>query len=97
MPKGAPNPVTKWNQGQNNSSRSTTDIHQLGRPTHESPVSEEEVLGVRVEGDVGARTLGVVVRATELGTGGGKATAGDEGGGHTGPKSGSGVHFGIGR
>lgn len=45
---------------------------------HERPVSEEEEAGQRVEGDVGARALLVVVRATELGAGGREATAGDE-------------------
>jgi hypothetical protein len=34
-----------------------------------------------------------VVRAAELGSGGGKATAGNEGGGHSGPESGSSVHL----
>lgn len=35
-----------------------------------------------------------MVRAAELGAGGGKATAGDEVGGHSGPESGSSVHLG---
>lgn len=61
--------------------------------THESPVSEEEVLRKRVKGNVGARTLSVVVRAAELGAGGGKATASDGGSGHSGPESGSSVHL----
>lgn len=60
---------------------------------HESPVAEKEELGKRVEGDVRARALSVVVRAAELGAGGGKATTGDERGGHSGPQSGSGVHL----
>lgn len=61
--------------------------------THESPVSLEEVLGQRVEGNVGARALSVVVRTGELGPGGGKATTGDEGSGHSGAESRSGVHL----
>ena len=48
--------------------------------THRSPVSVEEVLGQRVEGEVAARTFGVVVRAGEAGGGGSKATVGDQGG-----------------
>lgn len=59
---------------------------------HESPVAPEEVLGERVEGDVAARTLGVVVGAAKLGASGGEATTGSEGGGHSGPDSG-GVHL----
>lgn len=94
MAKGAPNPVTKrMTVSTIHPSRTTSHLRQSGPPTHESPVSEEEVLGHRVEGDVGARTLGVVVGAAELGTGGRKATAGNEGGGHTGPESGGGVHL----
>lgn len=60
----------------------------LGSLTHESPVAPEEVLGQGVEGDVGARTLSVVVRAAELGASGGEATAGSKGGGHSSPDSG---------
>lgn len=48
--------------------------------THRSPVSVEEVFGQRVEGDVAARTFGVVVGTREAGGGGSKATAGDQGG-----------------
>lgn len=66
---------------------------EWGLRTHEAPVSPEEVLGQGVEGDVGARALGVVVRATELGAGGREATAGNGGSGHSGPESGSGVHL----
>ena len=93
MAKGAPKPVT----GASKSAiqKPICDNHTAIRPrTHESPVSPEEVLGQRVEGDVGARTLGVVVRAAELGAGGGKATTGNEGGGHSGAESGSSVHLG---
>lgn len=67
---------------------------QLMVQTHESPVSPEEVLGQRVEGQVGTRALSVVVWAGELGTGGGKATTGDEGGGHSGAESRGSVHLG---
>lgn len=63
-----------------------------GSLTHESPVAPEEVLGQGVEGNVGARTLSVVVGAAELGASGGETTTGSEGGGHTGPDSG-GVHL----
>lgn len=63
-----------------------------GSLTHESPVAPEEVLGERVEGDVGARTLGVVVGAAKLGASGGEATTGSEGGGHSGPDS-RGIHL----
>ena len=66
---------------------------QLTLLTHVSPVLVLEALAERVEGNVGARTLSVVVRAAELGAGGGKATAGDGVGGHTGPESGSSVHL----
>lgn len=62
---------------------------------HESPVSPEEVLGQRVEGNVGARALSVVVRTGELGPGGGKATTGDEGSGHSGAESRSGNGVGA--
>ena len=66
---------------------------QLGSPTHEAPVSQEEETGKRVEGDVGARTLSVVVRAAELSASGGETTAGDKGVGHSGPESDSRVHL----
>jgi hypothetical protein len=65
-----------------------------GSLTHETPVSEPEEAGQRVEGDRRARALSVVVRAGELGTGGREATAGDEVGGHSGTESGGGVHLG---
>lgn len=60
---------------------------QLGLRTHESPVSHEEEFGERVERDVGARALAVVVRAGELGTGRRESTTGDEGVGQSGPGS----------
>mgnify|MGYP006900022365 CR=1 FL=1 len=73
MAKGAPKPVTNDPVSQLFLAHS-----QLRSLTHERPVSEEEEAGQRVEGDVGARALLVVVRATELGAGGREATAGDE-------------------
>lgn len=50
------------------------------------------MLGQRVEGDVGARALGVVVGATELGASGGEATTSSDGG-QSGADSGGGVHL----
>lgn len=50
------------------------------------------MLGERVEGDVGARTLGVVVGAAELGASGGEATTGSDGG-QSGADSGGSVHL----
>ena len=61
--------------------------------THECPVSEEKVLGLGVEGNVGARTLSVVVRAGKLCTGGRESTASDKGVGQSGPGSGGGNHL----
>lgn len=63
-----------------------------GSPTHEGPVAPEEVLGQRIEGDVGARALSVVVGAAELGASGGEATTGSDSG-QTGADSGGGVHL----
>ena len=65
----------------------------LGSPTHKGPVSKEEEPGERIEGDIGARALSVVVGAAELSTSGGETTAGDEGVGHSGPESDSRVHL----
>lgn len=59
--------------------------------THEGPVSPEEVLGQRVEGNVGARTLSVVVGATQLGASGGEGTA--AGDCQTGTDGGRSVHL----
>lgn len=67
-------------------------LRGCGSPTHEGPVAPEEVLGQRVEGDVGARALGVVVGAAELGASGGEATTGSDGG-QSGADSGRGVHL----
>lgn len=64
-----------------------------GTPTHESPVSDEEELGQRVEGNVRARALRVVVRAPELSASGGETTTGNGGGGHSGPETESRVHL----
>ena len=61
--------------------------------THESPVLEGEALLERVEGQVAARALGVVVRAGELGAGRLEPAAGDEGGGRGGAESGTGEHL----
>lgn len=65
----------------------------MARRTHESPVTEEEVLCLGVEGNVGARTLSVVVGTGELCTGGRESTASDEGIGQSGPGSGGGNHL----
>lgn len=51
------------------------------------------MLGQGVEGDVGARSLSVVVGATELSAGGREATTGS-GGGQAGTDGGGGVHLG---
>ena len=61
--------------------------------THRSPVSVEEVFGQRVEGEVAARTFGVMVGTREAGGGGSKATAGDQGGCLGGAKGGPGKHL----
>ena len=94
MPKGRPKPTAREKERSAIVHRGQC-FHKIqpGLLTHEAPVSPEEVLGQGVEGDVGARALGVVVRATELSAGGGKATAGNGGSGHSGAESGSGVHL----
>ena len=51
------------------------------------------MLGQRVEGNVGARTLSVVVGATQLGASGGEGTA--AGDCQTGTDGGRGVHLEI--
>ena len=63
--------------------------------THKAPISQEEIFGQRVEGNVRARTLGVVVRATELRASGREAAAGEGVGGHSGPESSGSVHLGV--
>lgn len=90
MPKGAKKPTAKSYQ---NISHARHLLRSIGSPTHEGPVSPEEVLGQRVEGNVGARTLGIVVRGRELSASGGETTASNEVGGHSGPDSSSGVHL----
>ena len=50
------------------------------------------MLGQRIERNVGARALSVVVGAAELGTGGGEATTGSDGG-QSGADSGGSVHL----
>lgn len=65
----------------------------MARRTHECPVTEEKVLGLGVEGNVGARALSVVVRAGKLCTGGRESTASDKGVGQSGPGSGGGNHL----
>jgi hypothetical protein len=62
--------------------------------THERPVSHSEESGLRVEGNVGARTLGVVVGATKLGASGREAAASDQGIGEPGPGNGGSEHLG---
>lgn len=88
MAKGAPNPVTRRVL----ESVLGSAAGSCGSLTHESPISPEEVLGQGVEGDVGARALGVVVGAAELGASGGEATTGSDGG-QSGTDSGGGVHL----
>jgi hypothetical protein len=61
--------------------------------THESPVSDEKVLGLGVEGNVRARTLGIVVGTGKLCTGGRKSPASDDGIGQSGASSGSSDHL----
>lgn len=63
-----------------------------GSLTHEGPVSPEEVLGQGIEGNVGARALGVVVGTAELGASGREATTSSDGG-QSGPDGGGGVHL----
>lgn len=57
---------------------------------HEGPVAGAEPLAARVEGQVGVRALGVVVRRGHARAGGVEASAGDRGGGASG---GAGEHL----
>lgn len=57
----------------------------------EGPVADPEPLAAGVEGDVGVRALGVVVRRGEAGAGGVEASAGDQGG--RGAGGGAGEHL----
>jgi hypothetical protein len=61
--------------------------------THEAPVLEGKAPLQRVEGQVAARALGVVVRAGHLRAGRLEAAAGDERGGRGGAESGTGEHL----
>lgn len=49
-------------------------------PTHETPVSQSEEPGERIEWDVAAWALWVMVWAAHAGTGGLEAAAGDQAG-----------------
>lgn len=62
--------------------------------THEAPVLESEALLQRVEGQVAARALGVVVRAGELLAGRLEAATGNGGRGRGGAESCAGEHLG---
>jgi hypothetical protein len=62
--------------------------------THEAPVLEGKAPLQRVEGQVAARALGIVVRAGHLGTRRLEAAAGDERGGRGGAEGGAGEHLG---
>lgn len=92
MPNGAPKPTAVWLLAEDR-----VDV-RLGvwrgaRLTHEAPVSKEEELGHRVERNVVARALGVVVRAGELRASRVETTAGDSVG-HSGhAHGGSGKHL----
>jgi hypothetical protein len=61
--------------------------------THEAPVLECKAPLQRVEGQVAARALGVVVWAGQLGAGGLEAAAGDEQWGRGGAEGGTGEHL----
>jgi hypothetical protein len=65
----------------------------LPKLTHEAPVLESKAPLQRVEGQVAARALGVVVRAGHLSAGGLEAAAGDERRGRGGAESGTGEHL----
>jgi hypothetical protein len=65
----------------------------LPKLTHEAPVLESKAPLQRVEGQVAARALGVVVRAGHLGAGGLEAAAGDQRRGRGGAESGTGEHL----
>ena len=77
MPKGAPKPTAVPMV-----SRLCPNLRYLSLPrarTHESPVPDSEPLGERVEGNVAARALGVVVGRAHLARGGVEAAAGGGG------------------
>jgi hypothetical protein len=65
----------------------------LPKLTHEAPELESKALLQRVEGQVAARALGVVVWAGELGTGRLEAAAGNERRGRGGAESSAGEHL----
>lgn len=93
MANGAPNPVTGKHTISPNVLVYLSLEAAMTRRTHESPVTEEEVLGLGVEGNVGARTLSIMVGTGELCTGGRESTASDKGVGQSGPGSGGGNHL----
>lgn len=77
MPKGAPKPTAVPMV-----SRLFPDLQYLSLArarTHERPVPESEPLGERVEGNVAARALRVVVGRAHLARGGVEATTGSSG------------------
>lgn len=65
----------------------------MAQRTHECPVTEEEVLGLGVEGNVGARTLSVVVGTGKLCASSRESTASDKSVGQSGTGSGGGNHL----
>jgi hypothetical protein len=87
MPKGRPNPVAM----------SVSSILLLRRAelTGVSPKLEDEALLQRVEWQVASGTLGVVVRAGELGPGRLEAAAGDDHRGLGGAESCTREHLGM--
>lgn len=94
MANGAPNPVTRKPHTLVQFVPVYLPLEAgMARRTHECPVTEEEVLGLGVEGNVGARALSVVVRTGKLCTGGRESTASDKGVGQSGPGSGGGNHL----
>lgn len=66
---------------------------RLSSHTHETPIPHGEEARERVEGNVTARALGVVVRGAQLRAGGGEAAAGDGG---AEAEGGLGKHLGYG-
>jgi hypothetical protein len=82
-PKGRKNPVATERVSSGKREQQSWPL------THEAPESESKELGQRVEGQVAARALGVVVRAGELRAGRREATTGDHLVGHGGHAHGS--------
>ena len=79
MPKGAPKPTAVPIVSLPLQSFLYPCLSPLRPRTHETPVPQGEETGHRVEGNVAARTLGVVVGRAHLARGGVEATAGSGG------------------